>query len=82
MDTNRIRTNQLVKVEVTDDDGRTVATHLCDTVNTITQAIQQTVAAVNLPGPAVDYVYRVTDLSTGVSERYRINAGGHVRLLA
>ena len=82
MESNRIRPDQLVKVEVTDDDGRTVATHLCDMVNTITQAIQQTVAAVNLPGPSVDYVYRVTDLSTGVSERYRINAGGHVRLLA
>lgn len=82
MDSNRIRHDQLVKVEVTDDNGRTVATHLCDTVNTITQAIQQTIAAVALPGPAVDYVYRVTDLSTGVSERYRLNAGGHVRLLS
>lgn len=28
-----------------------------------------------------DYVYTVTDLTTGTTARYRINAGGHVRIL-
>lgn len=28
-----------------------------------------------------DYVFRVTNLTTGTSARYRVNAGGHLRIL-
>lgn len=28
-----------------------------------------------------DYVFTVTDLKSGVSERYRVNAGNHVKLI-
>lgn len=28
-----------------------------------------------------DYVYRVTDITDGTSARYRINAGGNVKIL-
>lgn len=28
-----------------------------------------------------NYVFTVTDLTSGTSERYRVNAGGHVRLI-
>lgn len=31
--------------------------------------------------PIEDYVFRVTDMNTDTSARYRINAGGHVRIL-
>lgn len=31
--------------------------------------------------PIEDYVWRVTNLSTGTSARYRVDAGGHLRIL-
>lgn len=82
MSASRISHHELVKVSIIDANGNIVANHIVDTFNSIPQAIQETFNASSVSGTSImDYVFRFTDLSTGATESYRINAGGHARLL-
>ncbi len=46
------------------------------------QAVQDAVRRFGGAGEDIeDYVFRVTDLSDGTSARYRINAGGNLKLI-
>lgn len=78
---NRLQLTDRVKVEILDN-GRVAATYEGTGYHNVTDAIAAAYdSTTRTAKPAEDYVYRVTDLTTGSAARYRINAGGHVRIL-
>lgn len=81
MTQNRLHPSDSVRVELYFD-GKMQDAYEGSGYHTVTEAIEAAVAGtdVNHLNPE-DYVFKVTDLNTGTSARYRINAGGHVTLL-
>lgn len=78
---DRLKPDQRIKVEIYDTSGNLVGEQEITGVHTIDEAIGA-VASLLPPGTAPnDYVYRVTDLSDGTSERYMLNAHNHPRLI-
>lgn len=63
-------------------EGKEVGSYEGSGFHNVEQAVQD---AVRRSGRSVknieDYVFRVTDLSDGTSARYRINAGGNLKLI-
>lgn len=81
MTTNRIHPTDDVLVEMYFD-GKKVDTFQGSGFHTVEQAVRNAYDAserrdVNIE----DYVYRVTDLADNTSARYRVNAGGNVKLI-
>ncbi len=79
METNRLRPEDKVEVMLVHSDGRKEkyeGTGFRD----IKQAIQAAAEALGIDDYETD-VFRVTDLATGVTTSYRINAHGHVKLI-
>ena len=79
METNRLRPEDEVEVMLVHSDGRKEkyeGTGFRD----IEQAIQAAAEALGIDDYETD-VFRVTDLATGVTTSYRINAHGHVKLI-
>lgn len=78
---NRLNLSDRVTVEIYDE-GKKIDTFQGTGFHNVTAAIA---AAVDNSQSATrspeDYVFRVTDDTDGTSARYRINAGGHVRIL-
>lgn len=78
---NRLHTADRVLVEIYLE-GKEVGSYEGTGFHNVEQAVQD---AVRRSGRAVedieDYVFRVTDLSDGTSARYRINAGGNLKLI-
>ena len=79
METNRLRTEDKVEVMLMHSDGRKEryeGTGFRD----IEQAIHAAAEALGADDCDTD-VFKVTDLATGVTSPYRINAHGHVKLI-
>lgn len=79
METNRLRTEDKVEVMLVHSDGRKEqyeGTGFRD----IEQAILAAAEALGADDCDTD-VFKVTDLATGITSSYRINAHGHVKLI-
>ncbi len=81
MNANRIRPTDNVLVEIYLD-GKEVDTYEGTGFHTVEQAVSN---AFDNPERAdtniEDYVFRVTNLADHTSARYRVNAGGNVKLI-
>lgn len=77
----RIHPTDTVRLDILLPDGSTAYTEVVDGDHTIQEACDKAYRDSSLTGPMQDYVFAVTNESTGVSERYFCNAGGHMRLL-
>ncbi len=81
MTVNRIHTIDEVMVEIYFD-GKKVDTYQGSGFHTVDEAIRNAYEGSDrTPLLIEDYVFTVTDLKSGVSERYRVNAGNHVKLI-
>lgn len=81
MENNRLNPADDAKVEVYNPDGSIEGIHTGRGYRSVSEAIAGAFAYIDAPGNPEDYVFRVTNEATGTSQRYRVNAGGHVRLL-
>lgn len=81
MTVNRIHTIDEVMVEIYFE-GKKVDTYQGSGFHTVDEAIRNAYEGSDrTPLQIEDYVFTVTDLKSGVSERYRVNAGNHVKLI-
>ena len=81
METNRLQLDDRVKVEIYDE-GKLIAIYNGSGFHNVTAAILSAYEkSDDTDRSAEDYVFRVTDENTGTSARYRINAGGNVKIL-
>lgn len=79
---DRLKPEDNVKVDITNIDGNKTATYTGSGFSNISDAIDAAYDTnANSLGDKEIYVYTVTDEASGISHRYRINAGGHVKLL-
>lgn len=82
MNNNHISPDNSVKIEIFDPDGHCAATWQGSGFHNLQEAVTAAYEGSNpLNMPAEDYVYRVTDLDRGTTARYRIDAGGRLRIL-
>lgn len=79
METNRLRTGDKVEVMLVHSDGRKEQYEGAG-FRDIEQAILAAAEALGADDCDTD-VFKVTDLATGVTSSYRINAHGHVKLI-
>lgn len=79
---NRIKHGDKVKVAIYNEDGKLLGTNTGSDFDNLTDAIETSYTTV-LPtaGDIRDYVFEVSNITDGTSERYRLNADEHVRLL-
>lgn len=78
---NRLHTADRVLVEIYLE-GKEVGSYEGTGFHNVEQAVQDAVRRSGRAGEDIeDYVFRVTDLSDGTSARYRINAGGNLKLI-
>ncbi len=83
MKDNRLNPSDQIMVEIIDSYGTILATHISDGYHTIQQAVDDAFAKTMPKEQDIrDYTFKVTDRTTGTHERYLVNAGGNVRLLA
>lgn len=81
MEANRIHIEDKVLVEIYAD-GRKVDSYEGSGFHDVAQAIQQAYESSEHTGLNIeDYVFRVSNPSDHTSARYRINAGGNVKLI-
>lgn len=81
MTANRIHRIDDVLVELYLD-GKKVDTYEGSGFHSVEQVIQNAYDGSKHPNLNIeDYVFRVTDLSHNTSARYRVNAGGNVKLI-
>ena len=81
MTVNRIHPSDDVLVEMYFD-GKKVDTFQGSGFHTVEQAVRNAYDASERPDVNIeDYVYRVTNLADNTSARYRVNAGGNVKIL-
>ena len=81
MKNNRLKPENDVRIELYFG-GKLQDSYQGSGYSTVEQAIDAAYAGTHVNHLNIeDYVFRVTDLTTGTSARYRINAGGHVRIL-
>lgn len=79
---NHLSPSDSVKVEILSPTGYCVSTWQGSGFSNLTQAVQAAYSGSNdLHMPPEDYVYTVTDLARHTSGQYRIDAGGHLRIL-
>lgn len=81
MTANRLHPADDVLVELYLE-GKKVDTFEGSGYNTVREAVQSAFECSERPNlNTEDYVFRVTDLADGTSARYRVNAGGNLRLI-
>lgn len=81
METNRIHPIDDVLVEIYDGAHRVGAIQRSGFHN-VTEAVESAYRRSRAThDPIEDYVWRVTNLTTSTSARYRVNAGGHLRII-
>lgn len=80
MTANRIHPfdNVLVRLYL---DGKETATYRETGLHNVETAIRNAYKATEAPENIEDYVFGVTDLTGNTSARYRVDAGGKVRLI-
>lgn len=80
MTQNRIHLGDNVLVQLYLD-GKETATYQGSGYHNVDAAIRSAYEAAEAPKNIEDYVFRVTDLTANTSARYRVDAGGMVRLI-
>ena len=80
MTENRIRPIDDIRIELYDDNGM-VDAYQGSGYHTVDEAIRNAFDGVRSEMNIEDYVFKVISLTTGTSARYRINAGGNVKIL-
>ena len=81
MTQNRIHPIDEVMIEIYEE-GKKVDTYQGSGFHTIDEAVRNAYEGSDRTGnPIEDYVFRVTDLATGTSSRYRVNAGDNLKIL-
>ena len=81
METNRIHPIDDVMIEIYEE-GHRVGAIQRSGFNNVSEAVEAAYEGSRAThNPIEDYVWKVTNLSTGTSARYRVNAGGHLRIL-
>lgn len=80
METNRLRPEDQVNVRAIDANGNVVADFTGTGYHDIAEAINATAPRLPAGTTVRDYAFQVSDLTTGTSNRYFVNAGGHPRL--
>ncbi len=81
MEANRINTIDDVRVQL-NFDGKELDAYQGSGFHSVEEAIRNAYDSTDRGHLNIeDYVFIVTNLSTGTSGRYRVNAGGHVVLL-
>lgn len=81
MENNRINPIDDVRVEIYED-ARKVDAMQRSGFHNVAEAVEAAYEGSRATrNPIEDYVWRVINLSTGTSARYRVNAGGHLAIL-
>lgn len=81
MKDNRINPIDDVSIEIYEG-AHKVDTIMRSGMHSVSEAVEAAYEGNNVThNPIEDYVWRVTNLSTGTSSRYRVDAGGHLRIL-
>lgn len=81
MTENRIRPINDVLIEIYED-GKKVDTYQGSGYHTLDEAVQTAYEASDRTHlPIEDYAFRVTNLENKTAARYRINAGGNLKIL-
>ncbi|MBD5347354.1 MAG: hypothetical protein HDR92_09560 [Bacteroides sp.] len=79
---NHLSPSDSVKIEIFTPTGYCISTWQGSGFSNLGEAVTAAYeGSGSLNMPAEDYVYTVTDLTRGTSARYRIDAGGHLRIL-
>lgn len=84
MESDRLRVGDKVLVKVYEDTGELAARSEGTGFHTVREAIDATYESMadgDDKADKRDYVFEVSDLTTGTSARYRVNAHGNVRLI-
>ena len=79
MESDRLRPDNKVLVKVYEDTGELAAESKGTGFHTVLEAINATYDS--MADDKEDYVFEVSNLTTGVSARYRINAHGNLKLI-
>ncbi len=81
MTQNRIHPINEVMIEIYEE-GKKVDTYESSGFHTVEEAVRNAYEGSDRTNnPIEDYVFRVSDLATGTSARYRVNAGGNLKIL-
>lgn len=81
MKDNRINPIDDVSIEIYEG-AHKVDTIMRSGMHSVSEAVEAAYEGSNAThNPIEDYVWRVTNLSTSTSARYRVDAGGHLRIL-
>ena len=79
---NRLFPGNKVIVDVYNDDGVKVDTYQGADFHNVGEAIHAAYDSTDRNADDIrDYVFKVTDMTTGTHQRYRINAHGNVKLI-
>lgn len=77
---NHINPLDDVRVEIYED-GKKVDTYQGSGFHTLDEAVTNAYEGSRQRNGIEDYIFTVENLSTGTSARYRIDAGGHLRII-
>lgn len=78
---DRLRPEDEVKVIVIDDTGTLVYTYDAKGFHTLEDAAKTAFEASGIDSDIRDYTFRITNLVTGTSARYRFNAHDYLHLI-
>ncbi|MBO4955041.1 MAG: hypothetical protein J6C77_01380 [Muribaculaceae bacterium] len=79
---NRIHASDHIQVQILTPDGQTADTMLSSGFNNVEEAVDAAYrGSEHATADCRDYVYVVSDLTTGTSEQYRYNAHSHLKLI-
>lgn len=84
MESDRLRPDNKILVKVYEDTGELAAESKGTGFHTVLEAINATYDSMTddeNKADKDDYVFEVSNLTTGVSARYRINAHGNLKLI-
>lgn len=81
MENNRLHPIDDVRVELWFD-GKMIDAYQSSGFHTVSEAVAAAYESTDRANLNIeDYVFTVKNLATGSSARYRVNAGGHLRIL-
>ena len=76
-----LRPGENVEVSIYGPDGECLYKGTNDTYHTLEMAVDDSISKSGIDINPEDCVFEVSNLSTGVSHRYRLNAHGHLKLI-
>ena len=84
MESDRLRPEDKVQVKAYEEDGELAAEGEATGFHTVREAIEATYESITddeNKADIRDYVFEVSNITTGTSARYRVNAHGNVKLI-